>query len=340
MRNYKLFILLTLLLAAVVVLAGCGGKNEAKDTATTPVTGTETTTTNTTEKPVLKIGYLPITHSLPLVVMDKLNQGKTESYQLELVKFSSWPELTEALNSGQIQGAVTMLELALVSAERGLPGEILALSHRNGDAITVSKDINTVKDLKGQRVAIPHRMSGHNILLHQALKNDNLTLDDVQWVEMAPPDMPAALARGDIKGYVVAEPFGGKAVLDGNGKTLLTAKDLWPDWICCALVLNKDLVKTNPAAAQELVDNLVGAGQYIDANQGEAIKIAQEYMTIKGPVWEKSFQEFGITYADLQPKTADLQKLQNYMVELKLLKQAVKLEGLVNDSFVTKAYSK
>lgn len=318
----KRFIVLVALIAALsLALIGCSGSKQ--------------TGAGKEEKPTLKVGYLPITHSLPLVVADKQNSGKYQNFKLELVKFSSWPELTEALNSGKIQGAITMFELAMVSSERGVPGQILALSHRNGDALTVAPNINSVKDLKGKRVAIPHRMSGHNILLYQALKDNDLTLNDVEWVEMAPPDMPAALARGDIKGFVVAEPFGAKAVLGGYAKTLLTAQEVWPDWICCGFVLNPEFKQKYPEATQEFVDSLAAGGQFIEQNKPEAIKIAQEYMNIEEQVWNKSF-ELGISYADLRPKQAELKKLQDYLVEMKLLKGPVNLNDLLDDTFISK----
>lgn len=114
--------MMVLLLA--LALTGCGGKK----TASAETEGIAK------EKPVIKIGYLPVTHHLPLAVADTLNKDKYQNFELELVKFSSWPELTEALNSGQIQGAMHMLELAMLSSERGIPGEILSLGHRNGDS--------------------------------------------------------------------------------------------------------------------------------------------------------------------------------------------------------------
>ena len=49
----------------------------------------------------VKIGYLPITHSLPLYV-----EKEVESGDIELIKFGSWPELMDALNSGKIDGCL------------------------------------------------------------------------------------------------------------------------------------------------------------------------------------------------------------------------------------------
>ncbi|HXY87702.1 MAG TPA: ABC transporter substrate-binding protein [Candidatus Acidoferrales bacterium] len=291
------------------------------------------------EKPTLKVGYLPITHSLGVVVADKLYQGKYKNFNLELVRFSSWPELSEALNSGHIQGASILLPLAIGSMEKGVNLQVMALSHRDGNAMVVANDINTIKDLKGKRVAIPDRMSVHYILLFQALKDSGMTLDDVQWIEMPPPDMPAALANGDIKGYIVAENFGAQAVVGGYGKLLFKGQDVLPDECCCGYVLNKDFKEKYPDATQEFIDSIVHAGQFIDNNRTGAIGIGKQYMKMDDKVWEKSF-EWGIKFSDLKPTREDLDTLQKYMVELKLIKAPLSMDKLLDDSFVSRAYQK
>jgi NitT/TauT family transport system substrate-binding protein len=285
------------------------------------------------ETPTLKIGYLPITHSLAVVVADKLNTGKYKNLKTELVKFSSWPELLDAYNSGKVQAVSELLVLALAGAEKGVPESVVALSHRHGDILTVAKDINSVRDLKGKRVAIPHRMSVHNILLSQALKKEGLTLKDVEWIELPPPDMPAALARGDVKAFIVAEPFGTKAIQAGFGKKLLNAKDIWADYICCGLVINPAFKKQYPAAVKEYVDSFTAAGRFIDTNRKEAIKIARGYMNIDEKLLEQSLSH-DVTYGDLRINRGEVEQLQKYALELNLLKKPVNLDGLLDQTLV------
>ena len=291
---------------------------------------------------IVRVGYLPITHSLPLVVADSLNKGGFKKFELELVKFSSWPELTEALNSGQIQGAITMLEIAIVGHQRGIPLKILALSHRNGDVLVASKNVASLRELRGKVVAIPHRLSGHNILLHKALTRAGLKYEDVQKVEMAPPDMPGALARGEVAAYIVAEPFGARSVVGGTGRVLLRAQDIWPDWICCGFVMNASFVKANPEVIQELAEALVKAGKFIEENKEETIEIAQNYMQIEKKLWEQALG--WIDYSNLVPNKRELGELQNSMLELPwegkthtLLASRINIDELLDTTFVEKA---
>lgn len=286
-----------------------------------------------TEIPTLKVGYLPITHSLAVVVADKLNGGKYRNVKTELVKFSSWPELLDAYNSGKIQAASELLVLALAAAQKGVPESVVALSHRHGDILTVAKEINSVRDLKGKRIAIPHRMSVHNILLSLALKKAGMTLKDVQWIEMPPPDMPAALARGDIKAFIVAEPFGTKAIQAGFGKKLVNAKDIWPDYICCGLVINPAFKKQYPAASREYVDSFSAAGKFIDGHRRDAIRIARQYMNIDEKVLQQSL-DHDVTYSDLRLKRNEVETLQKYSLEFGLLRKPVNLDALLDVTMV------
>ena len=106
-----------------------------------------------------------------------------------------------------MDGASVLIELAIKAKEQGIDLKAAALGHRDGNVVVVSQDINETRDLKGKIFAIPHRLSTHNILLYQMLKDAGLSLSDLEIVELPPPEMPAALAEGRISGYLVAEPF-------------------------------------------------------------------------------------------------------------------------------------
>lgn len=324
-KTLKLLITM-LLLTLMFVVAGCGSSSE---------TAGNKASDGSTEKTTLKIGYLPITHSLPLSISEKLDGEKFKNVKLETVKFSSWPELTEALNSGQIDGAITMGEIALTTKAKGVPIKMVLLSHRDGDKLVVKNSVNSVADLKGKTIGIPHRLSGHNILLYKALKEAGLQYSDVNTREIPPPDMMGTLSRGEIDGYIVAEPFGTQAVLGGQAKVLFKSGDIWPNWICCGLVVRDDVIKDKSEAVQELVSSLMKAGKYIDENRADAVKIAEEKLNAKAQLWESSLAD--THYGNLTPEKKDLELLQTYLLEMKLLEEPVDLNQFIDDSFSKKA---
>ncbi len=260
--------------AATVSLTACGGSKGGKDT--------------------VKIAYLPITHSL--AVLEEAEQlEKEQGLSVELVKFGSWTELLDALNSNQVDGASVLIELAMKSKQEGVGIKAVALGHRDGNVIVVKNDINSAADLKGKTFAIPHRQSSHHILLNDALATAGLTIDDVNVTELAPTEMPSALASGQIDGYCVAEPFGAMGVSLGAGKVLFDSKELWEDSICCGLVLTDKFIDERKDDAKTFVDNYKKAGNSLDKETAK--EVAKKYLNQTDDVLDTSLQ--WISYNDL-----------------------------------------
>ena len=138
-----MLLVLTLL---TVFSSGCG-RSEAKYTADG-------------KKQIITIGYLPITHALAVFEeKELLDADENSTLQIQLQKFSSWTDLMDALNSGRINGASVLAELAMAAVSNGLDLKAVALGHKDGNVVIVSNDITKVEDLKGKTFAIPSNQS-------------------------------------------------------------------------------------------------------------------------------------------------------------------------------------
>ncbi|MBP5778456.1 MAG: ABC transporter substrate-binding protein, partial [Campylobacter sp.] len=267
---------------------------------------------NSTEKKV-KIAYLPITHSLALLQTAKELQEQN-GVKVELVKYGSWPELLDALNTGKVDGASVLIELAMKSKENGAKIKAVALGHKDGNVVIVSKNINNVSDLKGKTFAIPHRQSSHHILLQDTLKRGGLSTADINLVELPPTEMPSALASGTIDGYSVAEPFGAISVAIGTGKVLFTSEELWENSLCCALVFTDEFINSNENIAKKILSDYKKAGKSL--NIENAKKIAKEFFKQKDEVLDISLQ--WIAYDDLEITKDTYEELVKKVKEYKL----------------------
>lgn len=252
----------------------------------------------------IKIAYLPITHSL--AVLEEANElNAKDGLQVELVKFGSWPELLDALNSGRVDGASVLIELAMKSKQEGVGIKAVALGHKDGNVIIVSNDIDTVEDLKGKTFAIPHRQSSHNILLNDALAKGGLTVDDLNVIELAPTEMPSALASGTIDGYCVAEPFGAVGVSLKAGKVLYTSEELWENSLCCGLVLTDSFIENHTDQAKSFVQSYKEAGANL--TKEKAKEVAKEYLNQKDDaVLDISLQWISYNDLDITEETYDV----------------------------------
>ena len=99
-----------------------------------------------------------------------------EDYNIEMVKFNSWPDLMDALNTGRVDGASVLIQLAMKAKEKGIDLKAVALGHKDGNVLISSKEIDDTKDLKGKTFAIPHKFSTHNQLLYETLKKEGMIM--------------------------------------------------------------------------------------------------------------------------------------------------------------------
>ena len=257
------------------------------------------------------IGYLPITHALPVFEEKELLEAEDSNVQIQLQKFSSWSDLTDALHAGKIDGASELIELAMSAKEKGVDLKAAALGHRDGNVIIVNDTIQDAADMKGKTFAIPSTQSSHYILLQDELAKAGLTLDDIQITQLAPAEMPSSLASGAIDGYCVAEPFGAQAVTQGFGKVLARSDELWEDSLCCGLIFRTDVIEKDPEAFQELLDNYFKAGDKLDKD--EALRIAETYLGQDAATLETSLD--WISYKDLAITESAYETLREKMIQ-------------------------
>ena len=125
----------------------------------------------------VRIGYLPITDAAPLLVAH--NNGLFDKAGVKAEKptlLRSWAQVIEAFISGQVN-VVHLLSPMTVWARFGsqVPAKVVAWNHVGGSGLTVTPEINSVKDLGGKTVAIPFWYSIHNVVLQYLLRENGLT---------------------------------------------------------------------------------------------------------------------------------------------------------------------
>lgn len=171
--------------------------------------------------------------------------------------------------------------MAMALRQQGVPLKIVYLGHRDGSALMVRKDspIRTMEDLRGKTIAVPNRFSNQRLLVYKGLKDRGMKLSDVKLVEMPPPDMPAALYAGAVDAIISGEPFMAQTELDGYGRVLYQAKELWPGFISCVLVVSEDLIREHPDQVQQLVDGIARSGLWLDQDMAHRMKAAETVAT-------------------------------------------------------------
>ncbi|HEX4961434.1 MAG TPA: ABC transporter substrate-binding protein [Thermoanaerobaculia bacterium] len=197
------------------------------------------------------------------------------------MRFNAFPEIKESLISGYLPATFMLAPMAMALREQGVPIKIVYLGHRDGTALMVHKEsgIWSVHDLRGKRVAVPNRFSNQYLLLLKALRDQGMTLKDIEMVEMPPPDMPAALYSKAVDAITSGEPFMAQTEMDGYGRVLYQAKEIWPDFISCVLVVSQKAIDQHPQWVQQLVDGIAKSGLWLEGGMDHRMAAARAVAT-------------------------------------------------------------
>ncbi len=296
----------------------------------------------------LQVGGLPVTCNLTLPIACKARavaDGKPNAAftAFEYNKFSGWPEIKESLMTGRIQAAYMLAPLVMDLTDWRIPLKIVSLGHRSGAVIMVRTDSPYRKfaDMRGKSIAIPSRFAVDYLFLRKMLAREGMSAKDVEIIEMAPPDMPAALYAGAVDGYCTGEPFGAAAQRAGYARPLSMTRNEWRNYICCVLTVREELIQTNRPLVQELVNYVQAAGNWLDAspaNRDKAAVIAaqrsffnQDPNIIRFVMNNPSDR---VTYGDLRMLRAEFDELMQLSVQAGTLKRPVRYEQYVDESFV------
>jgi NitT/TauT family transport system substrate-binding protein len=288
----------------------------------------------------LTVGYLPVTCHLTCPVTDFASKTTATNTNFNSRVFSDFPTVVSALEAKQVQATFMIVPLAMKLREQGVPVKICYLGHRDGSEIVVAKkgNVRSLGDLKGKKVAIPSLYSNQNFVIHKLMEDYGMQPDDITFIVLPPPDMPTSLAAGAIDGYFVGEPFCAKAELDGIGRVLYYARDIWPNFISCALVVHEDLIRDNPEIVEDLVRGIAQSGAWAETHRAEAAKLAAPYYRQDEKVlnYVLTADPKRVSYLKLTPTDEDLQQIQDQGIKMKLLTKRVPMNELIDRDFVPK----
>ncbi len=326
-------------LGAVAVVAALGLlRAKPWQNAKTPITTTANSSAPASGEPSeIKVGFLPVTCHLTCPVTDYASRT-SKSNHFASSRFTDFPTVVDALKSKRIEATFMIVPLAMKIREQGVPVKIVYLGHRDGSEVIVAKNspAKDLRDLKGKTFAVPSKYSNQYLVIRALMERQGVLESDIKFVEMAPPDMPTALAAKAIDAYFVGEPHAAKAEMNGTGRVLYYAKDIWPKFISCALVVHEDLINEKPEVVRDLVRGIAQSGEWAEQNRVKAAKLVAPYYRQKEKLLEfvLTKPKDRVSYRMLTPTDKDLQDIGDAAVKVKILKKPVDVRDLVDRQFI------
>jgi NitT/TauT family transport system substrate-binding protein len=285
-----------------------------------------------------RVGFLPVTCHLTCPVTDFATKTTTTGTRFVSQRFTEFPTVVEALKARKLEATFMLAPLAMVLREQGVPIRIVYLGHRDGSTVMVAKNSSarSIRDLKGKTFARPSKFSNQYLVITKLMEDEGMQPGDINFVDLPPPDMPSALAAGAIDAYFVGEPHAAKAEVSGTGRVLYYAKDIWPRFVSCVLVVRDELIEEHPEMVRDLVRGIAESGEWAERNRLLAAKVAAPYFR-----QDQKLLEFVLTqptdrvsYRHLTPTDEDLTMIMKYALKAGILRAPIDISDLVDRRFI------
>jgi NitT/TauT family transport system substrate-binding protein len=304
----------------------------------TTACGKSTNNTNNTnstdekkELQELKIGVLPDLDSIPLIIAEQNGYFKESGAKIVIETFKSAKDRDSALQSGNIDGAISDMLAAAFAAEGGF--DVKMTSKTDGSyklLVNGDKGIDSFEKLKGNQIAI-----SENTIIEYAtdmmIKEGKISAEEVE--KVAIPQMPVRLEmlqNGKVAAATLPEPLASAAMK--NGAVLLNSSDklgINPGVLLFTTKATKEKleeIKLFYTAYNKAVDYLNNEDQakYIDGLIENAAFPEDVKDVLVLPEYNKA----------VVPSEKDFTNVINWLLEKELIKNNYKYEDLVNSEFV------
>ena len=226
------------------------------------------------QEKVIKVGTLKLIHGITPYFYQ---QFAPPGYKIEVITFESPTDSKNAVVTGSVDFATFGIAAAMLGAAAGEPVVIFAPQCNGGMAVVAGakSDINSIKDLKGKKVAI-WPGSTQEVVILERLKAEGMTIKDIQSIRLPFSDMAPALARGDVDAYVGAEPGPGISLANGVGKIVEYPYSTSIGSLNMVWATRQEMIDKNPDLVKIMVEMHRKATEFAMSNRAEMVKMTMQ----------------------------------------------------------------
>lgn len=268
--------------SAAMAMTACGSGSDSGSDKDKPAESNGPTT--------LKVGLVPVVNVAPLYLGIEQGFFEKAGLKLEPAIAQTFAANVAAVMNGEQQVGFGATVPALVAVSSGVPLRILANSDVTGSTpegdnsgMFVAKDsgITGIGDLEGKTVAINALSNVHDVAIKSAMLKAGADPAKVKFLEVALPDMVAALKAGRVDAIAVGEPFVTAAKAAGFTMLLQTYTEGYePGTPIGSYFASQQWAAQNPKEAKAFAEAMSESTDYALAHPDEARAIMEKYTQI------------------------------------------------------------
>ncbi|MCZ2812593.1 MULTISPECIES: ABC transporter substrate-binding protein [unclassified Modestobacter] len=268
-------------LALLTTATACGGSSDE------PATDTEGGLAQ------VAVGIIPIIDVAPIYLGQEQGFFEERGIELELVPGSGGAAAVPGVVAGDFDFAFGNVTSLLLAQTQGLPLQVVSNGTAStGDpetdfsAVVVPADspVQTAADLAGKTVAVNNFKNIGEVTIRKAVEDAGGDSSTVNFVELPFPDMPAAVANGNVDAAWVVEPF--VTVATGQGARAVVRNFAEPveDLTVATYFTTEQMLAENPDLVDDFQAAMNESLQYAQDNPDELRRIITTYTSISPEV--------------------------------------------------------
>jgi NitT/TauT family transport system substrate-binding protein len=313
-------------LALVASVAGCDGDGPDGSVGNGGGSGSE-------ELRSIRVGTIPIVDTAAIYLGVEQGFFEDRDIDVELISGSGGVTAVPGVISGDYDFAFGNVTSILLAEWQDLPLRIVTNGVATaGDAagdfsqvmVPADSPILTAADLQGRTVSVNNLENIGEVTIRKAIEDDGGDPFGVTFVEVPFPDMPAALAAGDVDAAWLVEPFVTVAAGQGARSVLAPFAEPIPDLTVAVYFTTEQLIQEDP----DLVDDFQAAmGEslaYADDNPDEVRRIILTYTQVP----DAAAAEMALPSFPQEVNWDSLQTVADLMAELGITEEAPDVDVL------------
>jgi NitT/TauT family transport system substrate-binding protein len=235
----------------------------------------------------VKAGVIAIVDVAPIYLGKSKGFFSNRNIDLTLETAQGGAAIVPAVVAGQYQFGFSNVVSLLLAQSRNVPVKVVSNGNNStgdksndfGGIVVKDPAITSPKQLEGKKVATNTLKNIVDTSVKDIVKKDGGDPSKVSFVELAFPDMAAALDAGNVQGIFVVEPFLSAAKAKG-WKVIGTYADVDPG-LCVALYFtSSQLTQSNPDLVKRFTEAMKESLAYADAHPDEVRAILGTYTQI------------------------------------------------------------
>lgn len=275
--------------AAALLLAACGGASVAGSGSGSGGSGADGGLT-----PV-KVGVIPIVDVAPIYLGVQEGFFEEQGLDVTLELAQGGAAVVPAVVAGEYRFGFSNVTSLLVASSQGLPLKAVApgnsttgVSGEDFSAVVVPEDsdVEDVADLAGRTVAVNTLNNIGDTTIRKVVADAGGDADAVEFVEMGFPDMPAAVAGGQVDAAWIVEPHLTRALQDGARVVTSNFAETDPDLLIAAYFTSDQQIAADPDTVEAFTAAMEQSLTYAEEHPDETRAVLDTYTEIDPAVKE------------------------------------------------------